>query len=98
MSDKNIANVKLTADDLPTGQTDWDAVDALNDGDVEQAALADADAPPTSVEALAHFQPAVDVKAIRGKLSLTQAQFSTFNRKHYTAVPNLITIQPYSKP
>lgn len=77
MSDKNITNVELTADDLPAGQTDWEAVDALNDEDVEQAALADPDAPPTSAEALVHFQPAVDVKAIREKLSLTQAQFAT---------------------
>jgi putative transcriptional regulator len=77
MSDKNITNVKITADDLPAGQTDWDAVDALSDEDVEQAALSDPDAPPTPPEVLAHFQQAVDVKAIREKLSLTQAQFAT---------------------
>ncbi len=61
----------------PTGQTDWDAVDALSDEEIEQAALSDPDAPPTTPEALAHFQRAVDVKAIREKLSLTQAQFAT---------------------
>jgi putative transcriptional regulator len=77
MSDKNIMNVELTADDLPAGQTDWDALDALSDEDVEQAAQSDPDAPPTPPEALAHFQEAVDVKAIREKLSLTQTQFAT---------------------
>jgi len=77
MSDKNITGVKITADDLPAGQTDWDAVDALSDEEVEQAARSDPDAPPTPSEALAHFQQAVDVKAIREKLLLTQAQFAT---------------------
>ena len=78
MSDKNITSVKITAtDDLSTGQTDWDAVDALSDEDTEQAALSDPDAPPTSPEAMAHFQRTVDVKAIRERLGLTQAQFAT---------------------
>jgi len=77
MGDKNIMDVKIAADELPAGQTDWDAVDALSDEEVEQAALSDPDAPPTPPEALAHFQRAVDVKAIREKLSLTQAQFAT---------------------
>lgn len=61
---------------LTEGQTDWNAVDALSDEDIEQAALSDPDAPPTPPEALAQFQRAVDVKAIRGKLSLTQAEFA----------------------
>ena len=77
MSDKNITGFKITADDLPEGQTDWEAVDALSDEDVEQAARSDPDAPPTPPEALAHFQRAVEVKAIREKLSLTQVQFAT---------------------
>lgn len=77
MSDINITNVKLTADELPAGLTDWDTLDALSDENVEQAALSDPDALPTPPESLTHFQQAVDVKAIREKLSLTQAQFAT---------------------
>jgi putative transcriptional regulator len=77
MSDKNISSVKIAADDLSAGRTDWETVDALSNEDIEQGALSDPDAPPTPPEALAHFQRAVDVKAIREKLSLTQAQFAT---------------------
>lgn len=77
MSDKNITSVKITTDGLPAGQTDWDAVEALSDEATEQAALSDPDAPPTSPEALANFQQAVNVKAIREKLGLTQTQFAT---------------------
>ncbi len=29
MNDKNITTVKITVDDLPSGQTDWDTLDAL---------------------------------------------------------------------
>ncbi|MCB0213586.1 MAG: helix-turn-helix domain-containing protein [Anaerolineae bacterium] len=91
VSGKNITSVKLTANDLPVGETDWDALDTLNDEDVEQAALNDPDVPPTSTEALAHFRQAVDVKAIREKLSLTQAQFAT------TFHLSLGTIQAWEK-
>ena len=77
MSDKNITHAKIMVDDLTEGQTNWDAVDAMSDEDIEQTALSDPDAPPTSPEALAQFQRAVDVKAIRGKLSLTQEEFAT---------------------
>ncbi len=76
MSEKNITRVKLTIDDLPEGQTAWNAVDAMTDEEVEQTASSDPDAPPTPPEALAHFQRAIDVKAIREKLSLTQAEFA----------------------
>lgn len=77
MSDKNITRVKLTSTDLPAGDTDWDAIDALSDSDVDQAAQSDPDAPATKPEELSHFQRAVDVKAIRDRMSLTQEQFAT---------------------
>lgn len=76
MSNSNITRVKVTIDNLPQGQTDWAVVDALSDEEVEQAALADPDAPPTPLEQLAHFQRAIDVKAIREKLSLTPEEFA----------------------
>lgn len=77
MSDKNMTHPKITMDDETAGQTDWEAVDAMSDEMVEQAALSDPDAPPTPPETLAQFQRTVDVKAIRERLSLTQAEFAT---------------------
>ncbi len=76
MSDKNITGVKITAANRPAGQTDWDAVDALSDEEVEQAARSDPDAPPTSPETLAHFQQAIKVKTLREKLALSQEEFA----------------------
>jgi putative transcriptional regulator len=58
------------------GETNWEAVDALTDEELEQVALSDPDAPPTTPEALAHFQRAVDVKVIRERLGFTQEEFA----------------------
>jgi putative transcriptional regulator len=77
MSGKNITRIKITSADLPTGDTDWDAIGALSDNDVDQAALSDPDAPATQPDELSHFHRAVDVKAIRERMSLTQEQFAT---------------------
>jgi hypothetical protein len=37
----------MTPENLPAGETDWDAIDALDDEAVQQAALSDPDALPT---------------------------------------------------
>ncbi len=76
MSDKNITHIKMTPDELPQGKTDWEAVDALSEQELERAARSDPDAPPTPPEALAHFQRVIDVQAIREKLALTQEEFA----------------------
>ncbi|MCA9964788.1 MAG: helix-turn-helix domain-containing protein [Anaerolineales bacterium] len=79
MSDNNITRIKVNIDNLPQGKTDWAKIDALTDEEVEQAALADPDAQPTSRQALKRFRRTVDVKSIRENLSLTQEEFaSTF--------------------
>lgn len=76
MSDNNIIRIKVTPDNLPEGETDWEAVDALSDEDLELAALSDPDALPTAPETLKRFQRAVDVKVIRERLGLTQEEFA----------------------
>lgn len=76
MNDDNIIRMKVHIDNLPQGKTDWAKIDTLTDDEVEQAALADPDAQPTSREALKRFQRTVDVKAIRETLSLTQEEFA----------------------
>ncbi len=86
MSNNNITRIKVTPDNLPEGKTNWEAVDALSDQELEQAALSDPDTPPTTPEALTHFQRAIDVKAIREKLALTQEDFAaTFHLPLETA-------------
>lgn len=68
--------IKVTPDKLPEGETNWEAVDAMSDEEVEQTALSDLDAPPTPPEALSHFQRAINVKALRESLGLSQEEFA----------------------
>ena len=48
-SDERI--VRCRAEELPKGNTDWDAVRALTDEQVEEAARSDPDTPPWGLEA-----------------------------------------------
>ena len=77
MNDNNTTRIEVTPQQLPTGETDWDAIDAMSDEDVAQAAQLDSDALPTPLEALTNFRRAVDVKAIRERLAMSQAEFAT---------------------
>lgn len=56
--------------------TDWDALDAMTDEEVERAALTDSDCPPMTNEQLRRLRRAPDVKAIRERLGLSQSQFA----------------------
>ena len=76
MNNNTIMHVNITPGKLPKGETNWDAVDAMSDEEAERAALADPDAPPTSPEALTHFQRAINVKLLRESLGLTQEEFA----------------------
>jgi putative transcriptional regulator len=76
MNDNDMTRVEMAPENLPAGETDWDAIDALDDEAVQQAALSDPDALPTPPEALAHFRRAIDVKAIRERLAMSQAEFA----------------------
>ena len=76
MKENSITRIKVSPKNLPRGKTDWARIDAMSDAEIEQAALSDPDALPTSPEALKKFQRVVDVKAIRENLSLTQEEFA----------------------
>ncbi len=57
-------------------KTDWRAFDAMSEADRHKAALADADAPPTTKAQLARARRVPTVRALRQKLNLTQEQFA----------------------
>jgi len=55
---------------------------------VEQAALSDPDASPSSPEKLAYFRRAVDVRTIRERMALSQEEFATVFHLPLTTVQN----------
>lgn len=60
----------------PRGKTDWARVNAMTDEEVLAAAHADPDAQPIDAEALAKMRRVSPVKALRQRLSMTQAEFA----------------------
>jgi len=72
-------------DPLPETDTDWDAIDALTDEELTEAALADPDAQPIprgTDEELAKLglHRLVNVKKLRERLGLTQEAFAATYR------------------
>jgi putative transcriptional regulator len=66
------------AGDPPSASdTDWAALDALSDEEVEARALADPDAPPLSDDELARLRRVPPVRLLRRRLGMTQAAFAT---------------------
>ncbi len=61
---------------LPTGATDWEHLDAMTDGEVVAAALADPDAQPSTPEQLANMRRVSRVKVLRQRLGMNQAEFA----------------------
>jgi len=61
---------------LPLSDTDWAAVDALSDEEVEARALADPDAPPLTDDQLARLRRVPSVRLLRRRLGMTQAAFA----------------------
>ncbi len=74
MSDDAITRYK--PDPSKPHKTDWTAVDKLTDDEIHAAALADPDAQPATPEQLARARRVVDVRMIRDKFGLDQAQFA----------------------
>ena len=60
---------------LPKGKTDWKALRDKPDKEVMEAARSDADAKPLSPMQIERLLPAVNVKALRKKLGMTQLEF-----------------------
>ncbi len=63
-------------DPRPTGDTDWAYLDTLSDEALVQAALADADAPPTSMAEGLRFKRVSRVRVLRQQLAMTQSEFA----------------------
>jgi putative transcriptional regulator len=66
----------MTRLDRPKGETDWERIRAMSDADRLAGAQADPDAQPLTEAMLARARRANDVKAIRSRTRMTQAQFS----------------------
>jgi putative transcriptional regulator len=58
------------------GKTDFTKLRRLSDEEIERRALSDPDARPLSKRERAELKPVPDVKAIRERLELSQAEFS----------------------
>jgi putative transcriptional regulator len=79
MSRKNIIVVNHNpGDPLPDTNTDWAAVNAMTDEDIQRGIAADPDANPITDEDIASGQvrPVVNVKRLRETLGLTQEEFA----------------------
>lgn len=61
---------------FPPDQTDWAALDAMTDADIDAAALADSDNPPLTPERQARLKRVPQVRVMRRALGLTQEEFS----------------------
>ena len=59
---------------MPTGQTDWRALDAMTDEQAEAAALADPDAPPLASDG--SLRAMTEAKRVRFELRLTRPEFA----------------------
>jgi putative transcriptional regulator len=67
MEENKIIRVKVSADPLISGETDWARVDAMSDEEVNQAALSDPDAQPTPIEMLKKFRRVTSTQGVQGK-------------------------------
>lgn len=61
---------------LPASDTDWAAVDAMSDEEVEARAASDPDALPLTNEQLRQFRRVPRVRLVREALGMTQVEFA----------------------
>jgi len=72
-----MAKFKLDPDALPTlAAAEAARLDAMSDDEITAAALADPDNPPLDAEELARIAAAREVRAVRTRSGLTQAEFA----------------------
>ena len=62
---------------FPPDETNWAALRAMTDEEIEAAALADPDNPPLTPERQARLRPVPQVKVMRRALHLTQEEFAS---------------------
>jgi putative transcriptional regulator len=70
----SITRFKLNRKKLP--KTDWSRFDAMSEEERHRAALSDPDAQPATKAQLARARRVPDLRALRRKLNLSQAQFA----------------------
>jgi putative transcriptional regulator len=73
------ANHELGEPDMPA-PTDWAAIEALTDDQIEAAVMDDPDTAPPPVYATPGLTPIVNVKKLRERLGLTQEAFAAAYR------------------
>jgi len=61
---------------FPHDETDWSALRAMSDAEINAAARSDPDNPPWSRQRQAHLRRVPQVKVMRRALGLTQEEFS----------------------
>ncbi len=89
MKEDGITRFELDPDDPPEmTRTDRARLDALSDEDIHSAALSDPDAQPLTEGQLRRMRQAVDVKAVRENLALSQREFSDMFHLPLNAVKN----------
>jgi putative transcriptional regulator len=81
MKEKRIIIKSLN--DLPPGKTNWSKVKKMTEKEIALAAKSDPDANLSTLKQLHHFKRVhppkkIDVKKIREKLHLTQAEFAAY--------------------
>ena len=67
---------KLDPKNPKRGKTDWARVASLSEKEIRRAARSDQDAPLLSASALREFERIPNVKVIRTRLGLSQAEFA----------------------
>lgn len=68
------AKIDLTG--KPVGRTDWKKVRGLSDEQIRDAAATDPDAPILTDRELSEFKRVPDVKSLRARLHMSQAEFA----------------------
>lgn len=71
-----MATAKFDRDKLPKGTTDWDALDALSDEEIERRAESDPDGKPLTDDDFRKLKRSPRVRVIRMALGLTQEEFA----------------------
>ena len=67
---------KIDLSGKPVGRTDWDKVRGLTDKRIRDAAKSDPDAPTPTDRELSQFKRGPDVKSLRARLRMSQAEFA----------------------
>ena len=67
---------KIDLSGKPVGRTDWDKVRGLTDKQIRDAAKTDPDARTPTDRELSQFKRVPDVKSLRARLRMSQAEFA----------------------